>query len=98
MYPTPDQVCIDPKYDATLEKAAVAAAKDAAHVVVVLGLQSSAPCDSTQAYHDGGNQFNPCGYESEQHDRTHSHTQDSESPGQAVLAAARRATFKPLWC
>ena len=88
--PRPDQVCVDPKYDATLEKAAVAAAEDATHVVVVLGLQSSAPCDSAQAYRDGGKEFNPCGYESEQHDRTRlTLPKIQQALGKAVLAAAK---------
>ena len=71
MYPTLNQVCVDPKPDPELEAAAVAAAEGATHVVLVLGLQAQEPCDSARAYHDGGNEFNPCGYEAEQHDRTH---------------------------
>ena len=89
--PRPDQVCVDPKYDAALEKAALAAVEDATHVVLVLGLQSSAPCDSAQAYRDGGNQFNPCGYESEQHDRTRlTLPKIQQDLGKAVLAAAKK--------
>ena len=57
----------------------------------MLGLQSSAPCDSAQAYRDGGNQFNPCGYESEQHDRTRlTLPKIQQDLGKAVLTAAKK--------
>jgi len=42
------------------------AAKGAAQVVLVLNLQSVTPCDKAGKL-DG--EFNPCGYEAEQHDR-----------------------------
>ena len=67
--PRKDCVCTHPIADEHTVKQAVAAAKTAAQVVLVLGLQSREPCDSDQAYKDGGNEFNPCGYEAEQHDR-----------------------------
>ena len=88
--PRPDQVCVDPKHDDALEAAAVAAAEGATHVVLVLGLQSLAPCDSARAYHDGGNEFNPCGYEAEQHDRTSlALPKVQQSLSAAVLAATK---------
>lgn len=88
--PRPDQVCVDPKPDAALEAAAVAAVKSATHVVLVLGLQSQEPCDSARAYYDGGKEYNPCGYEAEQHDRTHLELPKvQQSLSAAVLAAAK---------
>jgi len=87
--PRPDLVCVDLKPDAALEAEAVAAVKSATHVVLVLGLQSRAPCDSARAYHEGG-EFNPCGYEAEQHDRTRlSLPKVQQSLGDSVLAAAK---------
>ena len=63
-----DAVCVDPSADAGLLTAAASAAKTASQVVLVLNLQSRSPCDSAAAVRAGGEQ-NPCGYESEQHDR-----------------------------
>lgn len=63
-----DSVCVDPKASTRLLTEAVAAATSATQVVLVINLQSRAACDSAQAYWDGG-EFNPCGYEAEQHDR-----------------------------
>ena len=86
--PRPDQVCVDPK--PTIAEAAAVAAAGATHVVLVLGLQSLAPCDSARAYHDGGDEFNPCGYEAEQHDRTRlALPKVQQSLSAAVLAAAK---------
>ena len=60
------QVCTRPRANAALLARAVAAARAAAQVVVVLNLQSVRPCDAEGPV-DG--EFNPCGYEAEQHDR-----------------------------
>ena len=64
-----DSVCVDPQPDAALRQAAVSQARGASQVVLLLGLQSREPCDSDAAYSRAGGEFNPCGYESEQHDR-----------------------------
>jgi hypothetical protein len=53
-------ICAQPKANASLLAEAVAAAKGAAQVVLVINLQSKAPCDTDQAYKDGGNEFNSC--------------------------------------
>lgn len=85
-----DSVCIDPKADTSLLAEAVAAAKSATQVVLVLNLQSRAPCDTDKAYRDGGNEFNPCGYESEQHDRPNvALPKHQEALALAVLAATK---------
>ena len=58
---------------------------------MVVNLQSREPCDSDQAYVDGG-EFNPCGYESEQHDRPSlTVPKHQEALAIAVLAAAKAA-------
>ena len=66
--PRADSVCSDPAADSELQAAAVAAASQAAQVVIVLNLQGVGPCDSARAVERGG-EFNPCGFEGEQHDR-----------------------------
>ena len=66
--PRADSVCSDPARDSELQAAAVAAASKAAQVVIVLNLQGVAPCDNAKAVERGG-EFNPCGFEGEQHDR-----------------------------
>lgn len=66
--PRSDSVCSDPAADPALQATAVAAASKAAQVVVVLNLQAVATCDSAQDVERGG-EFNPCGFEGEQHDR-----------------------------
>ena len=72
---TNNGVCTQPKRDASLLDAATKAAGGAdgastAHVILVLNLQSLAPCDSDAAVADG-EEFNPCGYEAEQHGINH---------------------------
>eukprot|EP01044_Picomonas_judraskeda_P001554 COSAG03_NODE_94_length_13170_cov_67.181470_10_plen_481_part_00 len=64
----PDMVCVDPAADPAMMTEAVNAASHAAQVVLVLNLQSRKPCDSDAATKAAG-EFNPCGYEAEQHDR-----------------------------
>ena len=54
--------------DVALLQAAVSAAATAKQVILVLNLQSRAACDSAAAVAAGG-EYNPCGYEGEQHDR-----------------------------
>jgi hypothetical protein len=63
-----DHVCADPKADAQLLAEAVAAAEKASQVVIVANLQGVAPCDTAADVAAGG-EYNPCGFEGEQHDR-----------------------------
>jgi pre-mRNA-splicing factor SYF2/beta-D-xylosidase 4 len=63
--------CVKPKRNDTLVAEATAAAAGATQVVLMLNLQSLSPCDKPQQVADG-EEFNPCGYEAEQHDRPHS--------------------------
>ena len=64
--PSASQICDRPRASATLLAEAVNAAQNAAQVILVLNLQAQTPCDKEGAV-DG--EFNPCGYEAEQHDR-----------------------------
>jgi len=89
--PRTDSVCTDPQFDAGLLADAVAAAKGAAQVVVVVNLQSREPCDTDKAF-DANGEFNSCGYESEQHDRPSiAVPKQQEALALAVLAAAKGA-------
>jgi beta-glucosidase-like glycosyl hydrolase len=86
-----ERVCVQPKRDGALLAAALAAAAAAEQVVVVLNSQSLSPCDSDAAAADG-EEFNPCGYEAEQHDRPHSTPPKLQNEvALAVLKAARAA-------
>ena len=70
---------------------ATKAASEATHVVLVLNLQSVSPCDSDSDVADG-EEYNPCGYEAEQHDRPHSTLPKLQNElALAVLAAAKVA-------
>jgi beta-glucosidase-like glycosyl hydrolase len=90
--PRTDSICRDPKANQTRLSEAMDAAAAAAQVVLVLNLQSRAPCDDWKAQRDGG-EFNPCGYESEQHDRFGIGVpKHQEALAQAVLAATRAAS------
>lgn len=89
--PRSDMVCVDPKADDTLLKEAVAAAKTAKQVVLVINLQSRAMCNSAEDVANGG-EFNPCGYEGEQFDRSAISIPKLQNElAQAVLAATASA-------
>jgi beta-glucosidase len=64
-----DSVCTDPSPNTNLLLEAVAAARSAAQVVLVLNLQSRRMCISDADVANGG-ELNPCGYEAEQFDRS----------------------------
>ena len=90
--PSPSLVCVDPRPDDKLLQEAVEAARGATQVVVVVNLQSIAPCDSPAAVAAANGEFNPCGYEAEQHDRPHSSVPRlQEALAVAVLSAAAGA-------
>ena len=59
--PRSHQACTDPKADARLLSEAVAAARGATQVVLVINLQSLGPCDSPAAVAAADGEFNPCG-------------------------------------
>ena len=90
--PHATSVCTAPAPDAALEAAAVDAASAATQVVLVLNLQSVGTCTSEKAFRDAGDEFNPCGMESESFDR-----HDIRLPrlqrqlAAAVLSATKRA-------
>eukprot|EP01052_Picozoa_sp_SAG31_P052725 SAG31_NODE_13152_length_889_cov_1.834177_1_plen_188_part_01 len=67
---SPYGICAIPAADSELQAAAVQAATQAVQVVIVVNLQGVAPCDSDAAFEAGG-EFNACGFEGEQHDRSH---------------------------
>ena len=76
----------------------MAAARDATHVVLVVGLQSHRPCYTTKAYHRGGNEFNPCGFEGEQHDRGRLDLPTVQKDLAAQVLAAPTAAREPPGC
>ena len=87
--PSASQICDRPRPNATLQAEAVAAAETATQVIVVLNLQSATPCDAEGPV-DG--EFNPCGYEAEQHDRYHTDLpRVQEDLALAVLKATKKA-------
>jgi hypothetical protein len=85
------QVCTAPKRNDKLVQEAVTAAAGATQVVLMLNLQSLAPCTTPQKVADG-EEFNPCGYEAEQADRPHSTPPKLQNEmALAVLKAAAAA-------
>lgn len=91
--PRADSVCKDPKHSNHLKAEAVGAvaSESTRQVILVINLQSRAMCTSDQAVKDGG-EFNPCGYEAEQFDRSSvSVPLLQRTLARTVLAAAKSA-------
>eukprot|EP00039_Didymoeca_costata_P016468 m.297063 g.297063 ORF g.297063 m.297063 type:complete len:1003 (+) comp16396_c0_seq4:1603-4611(+) len=85
------QICSKPRKNVTLLNEAVNAALEAHQVIIVVNLQSLSPCDAEGPV-DG--EFNPCGYEAEQHDRySTALPRVQESLALAVLNATNNANI-----